>query len=314
MIRRAAWPWAVAGILLFVDPISAQVSRRLQGCRPYSQPANGLSDERARSEAPRPPRIVVDDVRFDGPALPDEINEQLAQVIKNVRTRARPGWIDEVAEILVRGTLQDEGYFRVEPKADAQVLSGDAAFQHVTITLQIDLGLQYRLGEVSFRSAYLNEALAFPLEELRATIPLSEGDLFSAEKIRESDSNLRKLYGSKGYIDFVAEPIVNVDDATQRISLIMQLDQQKQFRIGKVKVISLDPTLQPLFESIFRPGNIFNSQALEDFFQENKSAFPPNASLEDMEVEHRDVKAGIVDLRFNLLTCSQFRIDPRPVK
>ena len=312
MAQRAAFLWALGGAFLCLNPASAQVARRLQGCSPYSQTSNGSYGVGTRPETPRPPRIVVDEVKFEGSTLPTEIHVQLTQLMKEIRQRAWAGWIDEVGEIVVRGALLDQGYFRIEEKAEADVLSSDAEFQHVAITLHIDLGLQYGLGEVSFRSANATEVLAFPREELRKAIPLSDGELFSTQKIREGLDNLRKLYGSKGYIDFVATPIVEADDATQRISLIMELDQQKQFRIGKVKVISLEPNLKPLLESQFKSGEIFNSNVLDSFFELNKSVLPPNASPEDMEVEHRDVRAGVVDLRFNLLTCSQFRstLDP----
>lgn len=312
MSRWAAWLLAPAGVLLFLDPVSAQVSRRLQACSPYSQPANDPSSEITGIETPRPPRIIVDDVTFDGPPLPGEIQTQITQLVKQIRKRAWPGWIEEVGEVVVRGTLQDEGYYHVEEKTEAQVISSDPAFQHVSITLHIDLGLEYRLGSVAFRSADPTQSLVFPADELRKLVPLSEGELFSGEKIREGLDNLRKLYGSKGYYDFTATPLIQADDAKQRISLVMELDEQKQFRIGKVKVISLDPKIQPILDSEFKPGDIFNSQAIEEFFQENKSALPPDASPEDMGVERTDVSAGIVDLRFILLTCSQFRstLDP----
>jgi hypothetical protein len=251
-------------------------------------------------------------VRFDGPPLPAEIQTQLIQVLKQIRKRASPGWVGEVGEVVVQGLLQDEGYFRVEEKAEAQVITSDPSFQHVSITLYIDLGPQYRLGSVAFRSADPNQPLVFPTDELRKLVPLSEGDLFSGEKICEGLVNLRKLYGSKGYYDFTATPLTQADDPNQRISLVMELDEQKQFRIGKIKVISLDPRIQRILESKLKPRDIFNSQAVEKFFQENKSALPPDASPEDMDVERRDVRAGIIDLRFILLTCSQFRstLDP----
>ena len=112
--------------------------------------------------------------------------------------------------------------------------------------------------------------------KLRKLIPLSEGDLFKAsEKIRESLDNLSKLYGSQGYYDFTATPLTQADDANQRISLVMELDEQRQYRIGNVKVISLDPKIQPILDSEFKPGDILNSQAVEEFFQENKLCLTP---------------------------------------
>jgi outer membrane protein assembly factor BamA len=112
---------------------------------------------------------------------------------------------------------------------------------HVSVTAHVEEGLQYRLGTIQFRSSNLDVPLAFGAEELRKQIPMNEGDVFSAAKIRASLDALNHSYRSNGYIDFVAEPLIDVDDSHQRISLIMELDQQKQFRLGKIEVFGLDP-------------------------------------------------------------------------
>ena len=56
MRRWAACLWALPSILLCVEPVCAQLPRGLEGCSPASQAAAG--------ETPRPPRIIVDDVRI----------------------------------------------------------------------------------------------------------------------------------------------------------------------------------------------------------------------------------------------------------
>ena len=104
MRRWAACLWALPSILLCVEPVCAQLPRGLEGCSPASQAAT--------QETPRPPRIIVDDVRFDPSIpLPPELRTQLTQVVKEATERAVPGWLDEVLEVGVRGTLEDEGYF-----------------------------------------------------------------------------------------------------------------------------------------------------------------------------------------------------------
>ena len=40
---------------------------------------------------------------------------------------------------------------------------------------------------------------------------MAEGDVFSTAKLRKGIENMRKLYGEFGYIDFVPEPIFDVD-------------------------------------------------------------------------------------------------------
>lgn len=304
MAKRAALWWALAGLPLWLLPTSAQVSPRLQRCSPYGTATT--------SNASRAPRIVIQEVVFEPSSLPDKLKKQLAQSVRETQQRSRPGWTDELAEVIVEGALQDQGYYKSQSRAEANVLSDDAVSQHVSIVLHINLGVQYRLQKITFRSPYDDQPLVFPLDELRKTIPVADGELFNVSKIRKGIDRLRKLYGSRGYIDFVAEPETDVDDDTQRIYLIMVLDQQKPFRIGKVDVITREPNVEAFVESKFKPGGVVDSTALAAFFELNKSVLPPGASLQDVDVVRRDLKAGIADLNFNLLTCSQYRstLDP----
>lgn len=299
MTKLASFSSALAGFLLCFIPTSAQVSPRLQSCSPYNSGTN--------SNEPPAPRIVIDRIDFVPPGIPDELKTQLNQVVRETRQRVRSGWADELAEVVVEGTLQDQGYFKSQSRIETKILSNDAVLQHVSITLHINLGLQYRLQKITFRSPYDDQPLVFPADELRKSIPVADGELFNASKIREGIDSLKKLYGSHGYIDFVAEPATDADDTTHLIYVDMVLDQQKPFRIGRVKVITPEPKLQKLVESEFKPGQIVDTRALAAFFEVSQSELPPGTSLQDVDVARRDVKAGIADLNFNLLTCSDFR-------
>jgi outer membrane protein assembly factor BamA len=109
------------------------------------------------------------------------------------------------------------------------------------LTVHLDEGLPYRLGDVRFRSSDPTAPLVFSNEELRKLIQLREGDLFSVEKIREALDAMKELYGSHGYIDFVVSPLTDIDDEPARVSLVMEVDQLKQSRVGKIEVFGLNP-------------------------------------------------------------------------
>jgi outer membrane protein assembly factor BamA len=139
---------------------------------------------------------------------------------------------------------------------------------------------------------------------LRPLIAIREGDLFSVEKIREALDAMKKLCRTYGYIDFVVSPTTNIADDRPRISLVMKIDQQKQFRVGTVEVFGADPKMENLSKS--KLSDVFNSQLAANFLNDNKSALPPDISPEDVDVR-RDVRRGTVQLRFNLQTCAQVR-------
>jgi outer membrane protein assembly factor BamA len=110
----------------------------------------------------------------------------------------------------------------------------------------------------------------------------------------------------RGYIDFVATPVTDIDDETGRISLMMELDQEKQFRLAKIEVLGTDPNMVALVKSKFKGGDVFNGQLIKSFLAENKSSLPPDVSSQDIDL-HRDINRGTVDMQFNFQTCEQLR-------
>jgi hypothetical protein len=255
--------------------------------------------EKTGFKEPRP-RIMIDAVRFDGPIhIPGSAKQELITELKQHDFDAYDDWLKEVQDVGIESVWRENGYFRSVVTAKAVFISSDSRGMHVSITAHVEEGLQYRLGTVQFRSSDPDVPLAFGVEELRKQIPMNEGDVFSASKIRASLDALRHLYGSNGYIDFVAEPLTDIDDSRQRISLIMELDQQKQFRLGKVEVSGLDPKMEFLFKSKLKTGDIFNSQAVEDFLKQNAAALPPDILPSDI-AGRRDLRNGTIDLQFDV--------------
>ena len=318
MLRRGYLLFTLTCItcaLLSSPPTSAQISRRLDRCLPYPSLADEISDMReevrakiaATERATSVPRtIVIDDVRFDGPTDMPDVRERVVAELKLRTFEANSDWLEEVQDVSIRGAWLDAGFFKVTPTATAQVTSTDPAVQHVLLTVHLDEGLQYRLGDVGFRSSDPTSPLVFSNEELRKLLQMREGDLLSTDKIREALDAMKRLYGSHGYIDFVASPLTEIDDERGRVSLMMELDQQKQYRVGKIEAFGLNPALEELLKSKLKPGDIINNDLIRNFLTENKSSLPPDVSSEDIEF-HRNVRAGTVDLRFNFQACPQLQ-------
>lgn len=303
---------SVLCVLLCPSLVCAQWLKKLEPCLPYptlAQEVHAMNEEVDAKMGitpetdQRPPRIVVDEVKFDAPIhLSDSAREQLLSRLKHDEIHDSPRWLDEVQEAWLRAAWQDDGFFKAEPTAAAEILSSDSTVKHVSITVHVNEGLQYRLGSIQFRSSAADDPVAFPPEQLRKLMILKEGDLFSAYKIRDSLDALKNFYSANGYIDFVATPLTDVDDGARRISLIWELQQEKQFHLGKVEVFGQNPALVALFESKFKPGDVFDERSARDFLKEYKALLPPNTLPEDLWL-HRNVRIGTVNLRFSFDTC-----------
>jgi outer membrane protein assembly factor BamA len=306
------WRFVLAGMacaLVCSPPVHAQLPQRLESCLPYptyQQEIKAMDEEAAaktRMNESRQ-RIIVDDVKFDGPIhVSDAVRERVVSDLRqhdfNDSSDSESAWLGEIQAVELMGVWQDQGYFKVEAVAKEELIRNDSTGKHVRIVAHINEGPQFRLGDVQFRSSDPGEPLAFRPEELRRLIPMSEGGILSASKLREGLDALRNLYASHGYIDFVTTPLTEIDDSRQRVSLVMEVDQQKQFRVASVEVHGLDQKMETLLKSKLKPGDVYNWQVVEDFLKQNASALPPDISPSDIEL-HRDVKKGTVDLRFNI--------------
>ena len=286
--------------------IRAQSTPSSARCSPPSVTSNDKTELTGEKILPK---VVIDSVVFDGPtSLPASVREQLVADLKeHAALSSGTDWLEEWNEVAVRGAWQDQGFFKMTSTAKAQIVSSDASEQHVSVTVHVDEGMQYRLKDIGFRKStdgWSNgsEQLAFPPEELRKRVPLHEGELFRANQIREGLDSLKKLYGSYGYINFVAMPVTEVDNRSGMISVILELDEGKQFRIRSVEVQGLDPQMNGALKWRLHPGDIFNYELFKDFFTDNENVLPSGASPVNAEL-HKDEKSGTVDIRFVFPSC-----------
>jgi hypothetical protein len=277
------------------------------------------------------PKVIVDDVIFDGPVhLPTAALNELVVLLKQKEYGGNE-WLDEIEES-ARGVWQDQGYFKARVTGQAIPLGGDADHQHFSVTIHVDEGPQYRLGSIRFRRILGADerrdsspdagirhpnpgkdgesvltgpaaALIFPKEALRKLVPLEDGDILKVAKIREGLDAMKDLYGTFGYIDFVPMPEIDVDDKRQIVSICFDLDEQMQFRIGKIEVVGLDAKTEKALIWKIEPGLVFNSKLFEMFFKDNQSVLPAGASSANNAKVRRNMKDGTVDIELVFGLC-----------
>jgi outer membrane protein assembly factor BamA len=287
---------AGACALLLATPCAAQNLRKSSAsCAPTCPP----TDQTAQASEAKPrPKIIIDDVIFDGPTPPPD-SQTAQRVIDEIKHDhwGATDWLDEILEVSIRMAWQDNGYFKVLPDGKSQTVFEDAEGQHVIVTIHVEAGKQYWLGNVAFRSSDPDQPLVFSVGELRPLLALQEGDVFNVTKIRESLDAMKGRYGENGYINFVATPNTEVNDSTQRISIIFEFDQGKQFRISQVEVHGLDPGRGAALRSKLHPGDIFRKSVIEDAMQ----SLAPGLGLSDEDLQksfslRKDEKSGTVTI------------------
>ena len=301
--------------LLLPPSVSAQRSH---------DPCAGLAQVREDSYPP----IVLHDLKFDGKlTIPESDLQEFISDVMQRKLYADPEWFDRIAEE-ARGLWQNRGYFKVlMDDPEPQIFSIDSAGHHAFLTIRVTEGPKYRLKDIHFRkgdvaesdletadarpalrkkrsspdqtSVSANPRLAFPDEELRRLVPLQDGDIFRVDQIREGLDALKKLYGARGYINLVIFPITEVNEEKRSVSITMELDEGKPFRIGRVESQNHDPVLDRALQQAFPPGTLFSNDAWESGIKTLLPNFlPQQASL------HKGEANGTVDITIDTRTCA----------
>jgi len=205
-------------------------------------------------------------------------------------------------EVGVRGALQDSGYFRAKVKVDARILNGNERRRQFALTLRIEEGQQYRLGDVSFDRAMDHNPLAFSASELRKKVPMKRGEVFNVSKVREALDEITKLYAANGYIDMVPTLDTRNDDDGGPIDLLIKIDEGKQYRIGKIELLGLDEKTKNQLRAHLQSGEIYNNNLINEVLKRYKSVLPAGVSSQDVHLTRNTVE-HVVDVRFDFYSC-----------
>ena len=216
--------------------------------------------------------------------------------------------LDEDTE-RVRQEFQNRGYFKVvvnEAKTNIHD-TGHKGFhvpliqqgpgKAVDITMPIEEGDKYRLGEITFKG---NKAIPNS-QALRNLFPIKDGDVFDRSKIGKGLEALGKAYGQFGYINFTSVPDTRFDEEKKLIYIDIDVDEGKQFYVRRIEFEGNTTTRDKVIrrEIVLEEGQVYNQQLWELSLQRlNQLGFFDTLKPEDPSVteRHLDEKNGTVDL------------------
>jgi outer membrane protein insertion porin family len=209
----------------------------------------------------------------------------------------------------VRAEYQNRGYFKVvvnDPKTEIHdtghkgfhvALVQHGAGKAVDITMPIEEGEKYRLGKITFKN---NKAVS-NVTALRQLFPIKDGDIFSREKVAKGLENLRKAYGTQGYINFTSVPGTTFDDEKKLAFLEIDVDEGKQFYVRRIEFQGNTTTRDKVIrrELALEEGNVYNSQRWEvSLLRLNQLGYFDQLKPDDPNTTDKklDEKLGAVDL------------------
>jgi hypothetical protein len=308
MSVRAMLP-VVPLILLCISSAFGQLPKRVEKCLPYPTLAQEIRDVQSPAPVPSPVRVRVTSVDFAATdTIPQDAKEEISAELRshvfqpNTDSAYLNDVANEIAEVNVRGALQNRGYFKATPAANLTTIQSEGTEISVAAKISAEPGPQYRAGSIRVESAD-GSALQFSSAVLRRLIPLQTGDLFNVGAIRTGLENLRRAYAQEGYVDMTTEPETSIDEAHEIIDTVLRVNQEAQYRVGTIELLGVNTaTQQKLTESLPKSGQIFDGTRLDDFFKTNRAILPTDASTDDVSVK-RDLRAKTVAISFDLRTC-----------
>ncbi len=205
----------------------------------------------------------------------------------------------------VRNAYQQKGYYKAvvgDPKTHIHDTGGGFRLwpfgspgKRVDIAMPVEEGDKYRLGSINFtgQKAITN------VKVLRAQFPMQDGDTFDVANVQKGLDNLRKAYGSLGYINFTAVPYPKVDDAKKIINLDVDLDEGKPFYVRRIEFQGNTTTRDKVIrrELALEEGQVYNSRLWEySLMRLNQLGyFEPLKAEQDSETK-QNPQEGTVDI------------------
>jgi outer membrane protein insertion porin family len=173
----------------------------------------------------------------------------------------------------------------------------------VVLTVAVDEGVVYRLGEIRIKGA---EVIA-PVR-IREMLDLEQGDVASGERLGKwLYEDLKRVYGELGFIQYTAEiePEFKVATKTANegvVDLIVNIEEGRRFRVRRIKFQGNGLTDEELLRLMgIRAGDVFNDRLFEESIRElNKlGLFEPIDKDKDTDFSTNE-EEGLVDIVIKL--------------
>jgi TonB family protein len=252
------------------------------------------------------PKIIVADIKFIGAV--HDADAARARILNWSHGRNWDAdWLNELAEVGVRGDFQNRGYFEVNVDGEkSQVVDSTPTQQRVVATFNVKEGDQFRVGEFTFVGFDPSRGPVIPVSDLRSQFHLQTGDILNVDELRHGIEAITQLYVARAYIDFTARPNFTIDRQGHAIAMTLTLSEGIQYRIGSITVRGLDAATTAKLQSLLPQGSLYNPSAVRELVAEGNAVSGANLKFETDAHLTRHADARTVDIVFD------FPIKPPP--
>jgi outer membrane protein insertion porin family len=215
--------------------------------------------------------------------------------------------LDEDQERL-SGFYQDQGYFTAHVTG-ATVKVVDTGGGHFRLPLfwsnkpgkGADINIALEEGRLYHLNSLKVEGMKFIKTDVlvRRALQMQDGDVFSTAKLRKGFEDLRKIYGTFGFMDFVEDPDPVAVPNTDKIDLTLTFDEGKQYFVRRIDFSGNTTTRDKVIrrELQIDEGDIYNTNLWDlSILRLNQLGYFETLKAEEATQVTKDTKTDTVDL------------------
>jgi outer membrane protein insertion porin family len=209
------------------------------------------------------PKLIVRQINFNGnnSVLAKDIRKVMKTKVWNLLSffnksgKLIPAQMED-DRTAIRTLYQNRGFADVEV---GEVQTEPLGDRGVAITIDIVEGIQYHVQTVSFEGVNI-----VPAEELKARLKMGDGQLFTPKGMGDDLQILRDFYGTKGYVDMIAQPEV-VPVGPGVVNLNYRVDEGLQSYVSLINIQGNTRTKDRVIrrELAIKPGDVFDTTRVD---------------------------------------------------
>lgn len=163
-----------------------------------------------------------------------------------------------------------------QPQLEVLYDSPDKSTRHVALKIPVDEGNPYKVGKFDFTGNTIVTS-----DKLRPLFKIAEGDLYKEKDVRKGFEKAKELYGSAGYMEFIALPDLDArcwDEQTMKpdpncpagsktdvVDVTLRVQEGAQYFVNRVTFTGNTTTRDEVVRRELRllENGVFNAEALK---------------------------------------------------
>jgi beta-lactamase regulating signal transducer with metallopeptidase domain len=142
---------------------------------------------------------------------------------------------------------------------------------------------EYRIGAIKVVGATVfNDA------QIKLSLGLVSGQVYNEDELRRGFESLKTLYGNRGYVDFVPQPVVDFDEQHKLVNLTINIDENRQFTVNRINFTGNTKIRDELIrrEILIKEGQVFNAALWDQSLARlNQLGYFDDIKYEDVEIK-----------------------------